>query len=257
MKSILPLIISSLLLLAACAQQQNTSPEFMPETEAEMIAAAYGCESFEEVAEMTFTFNVKANPDKPAFARSWQWNRLTSEITYEGPNEKGETISYSFKRSELDTTDQQMVQMDARFTNDQFWLLFPFHLVRDEGTTITEQGTQPMPIGGKEAQKLTIRYGDEGGYTPGDAYEVYYDGESYRVHQWVYMRGGDNEKKRPYRWADHKEVGPIIVATDFYGPDSTFHLYFTDLSVKMKGEEEFSEAVDIDQMRRLNNMMRR
>ena len=41
-------------------------------------------------------------------------------------------------------------------------------------------------------QKLTIVYGDEGGYTPGDAYDFYF-GDDHIIKEWVFRKGNATE----------------------------------------------------------------
>src|SRR2546430_12340267 len=38
-------------------------------------------------------------------------------------------------------------EVDPGFFNDQYWLLFPFHLVWDTGATVEDAGMQKLPLG--------------------------------------------------------------------------------------------------------------
>jgi hypothetical protein len=83
----------------------------------------------------------------------------------------------------------------------------------------------------KLLKKITITYGDEGGYTPGDAYDFYYD-ENYMVREWVYRRGNVSEYSMVTTWEDYNNYNGIKIASDHKAPENAVHLYFTDIAVK-------------------------
>ncbi|MEM6855538.1 MAG: hypothetical protein AAF593_14120 [Planctomycetota bacterium] len=125
--------------------------------------------------------------------------------------------------------------MHSQFINDSYWLLFPFQLVWSD-PTVTDAGMQPLPLGGGEGQKLICQWPAEGGYTPGDAYDLYL-GEDGLIQQWVFRRGGQ-ENGRAHTWEDHQQLGPIIVSLDHHGPPpgnegSGFRLWFTDVKATL------------------------
>ncbi|MEO1237883.1 MAG: hypothetical protein AAFX76_13950, partial [Planctomycetota bacterium] len=67
-----------------------------------------------------------------------------------------------------------------------------------------------------------------GGYTPGDAYDLYL-GDEGLIKQWVFRRGGGPDGNA-YTWDDHRRLGPIAICLDFHGDeDSGFRLWFTDV----------------------------
>jgi len=215
-----------------------------PESEADKIAKAYGIDHFDEITEMHFTFNFEAN--NQTSERSWTWNRQTSEIIYEGPIQGDSVVTYSYYRNKLDSTDKKMIAVDRKFINDKYWFLFPFNLVEDTNTEIDVQGEKLAPIIREDRQKLTIQYGDKGGYTPGDAYDVYYDDEDYLIDVWVYRKNGKVENPMPTTWEDHKKLGSIIVGTDHYGQNENFRIYFDDLKVKTTDSKDWIEAESIN-----------
>ena len=60
----------------------------------------------------------------------------------------------------------------------------------DEGITIEVQDqTLDLPLGSSSTTVITVKYPDTGGYTPGDAYDLYLD-ENYMITMWIYRRGG-------------------------------------------------------------------
>ena len=217
-------------LMTAC--QQGEKQSFVADTEAKKIAKAYGFEHFDRVETISYTFNVDVG--ERHVERSWNWNTDTNEITYNGPIEGDSVVTYSYERDSLDVADTRMKTVDQRFINDKYWLLFPFNLVWDTDMQITETGKATAPIDSTEKYKLTVQYGQKGGYTPGDAYDLYYEKDDYMVDEWVFRKGGSNENPSPFTWEDHQEKGPMLIPMDHYGPDKNFRLYFTGVSVTTK-----------------------
>ena len=223
------LLILALLCLISCkqnpspeAQATPTEQELNPDhyTPAERIAMAYGIDNWEQVNELAFTFNVAW--DGGAFDRSFVWYPKDDRVVFTSATD---TVDYI--RSQVDSLS---LGADQRFINDKYWLLVPFQLVWDQGVTFEEVVQEAAPISGTMMNKLTYSYGDEGGYTPGDAYDLYYT-DDYTVHEWVYRKGGQPEASRTYTWEDHKEIGGIRFAAMHKDTTPAFKLFFTDVKV--------------------------
>ena len=190
-------------------------------TEAEQIAYKNGLKHWKDVSQIDFTFNVDRG-GKNVAKRSWSWKPKTNEVTMTSGNN---VVSYN--RASLDSISRQA---DQGFVNDKFWLLAPFQLVWDEGTNITVQDTATAPLSQKRTKKLTIVYGTEGGYTPGDAYDFYYD-EDYIVDEWVYRRANTPEPSMITTFSDYQDFGGLNIATSHSDKEGSFKLYFTDIKV--------------------------
>jgi hypothetical protein len=187
------------------------------------IANAYGFGHWDEVVEIKYTFNVKT-PDRET-ARHWTWRPKDDLVTLEVDGE--EPVTYT--RSSLnDKTPEAVITADKRFINDSYWFLFPFQLVWSN-PTITDAGKAVLPIGEGDGRKVIVQYPDEGGYTPGDAYDIYLGGEGMITH-WVFRKGG-GEKGNPMTWEANKTLGPIEVCTDHYNTDKSFRLWFSGLKI--------------------------
>ena len=92
----------------------------------EKIAQAYGVSGFGEIEEIKFTFNVKKG--ETAASRSWVWLPKEDKVTYLGDGKPG-SKAITYNRKDLsDTGSESLREIDAHFINDQYWLLFPFHL---------------------------------------------------------------------------------------------------------------------------------
>lgn len=154
--------------LISCNNKNSKKTEIEPLiseeklTTAEKIANANGNENWKDVSEIAFTFNVDRGENH--FDRSWIWKPKTGDIS----SISSEGISENYNRSTMDSLTKQT---DAGFINDKYWLLAPFQLVWDAGTTFSEKENVEAPISKETLNQLTIVYKNEGGYTPGDAYD--------------------------------------------------------------------------------------
>ena len=144
-----------------------------------------------------------------------------------------EAITYH--RHEMETTTSSALKkVDAWFINDNYWLLFPFHIAWDPDAKIEDTGRQNIPIGEGKARCVVITFPATGGYTPGDVYEVYLD-DNHRFLQWVYRRGGSEQATRIATWENHRQVGPLMVSLNHRGEDENFRVWFTSVGVKLAG----------------------
>ena len=204
--------------------KQNSTTPF-----SQIVAQKYGINNFSKVKTIAFTFNVKIG--KKYIVRSWYWEPGTHKITYKGPGKDGKEMNYSYYENKVDKKDSLATFVDAKFINDQYWLLFPFHLVWDKKVNIKDAGSKPYPISKKNAHCLIVKYPDSaGGYTPGDIFELYV-GKDDLIHEWVYMPGGNAAKKRIMTWEKNKDFNGILISTEHNGPDHNFKLWFTGIKV--------------------------
>ena len=103
----------------------------------------------------------------------------------------------------------ELPEIEPAFTNDQYWLLFPFHVAWDSSATVTDEGIQKMPIGNASAERVVVKYPSEGGYSEGNTRELYV-GTGKRVEEMIYRRGGTKKPSLVIAtWADHKKAGPL------------------------------------------------
>lgn len=197
-----------------------------PTTEKEsghQIAKANGVENFEKITMLEFAFNVQHDTAAP-FSRHWQWFPKTDEVVF-----ITDSITRKFNRN--DTATQELKQLNAQFTNDEYWLLFPFHLSWDNGFQLLDSGMKAAPVSGKTLHKFTIKYNDKDGFTPGDMYEIYVDGKD-RIREWAYHKGGTPEPSLITTWENDKDYNGLQLAQDHKTKDGTFRLWFTGIQVK-------------------------
>ena len=162
------------------------------------IANAYGLADFGSIEEIHYTFNVEFGDRH--ITRSWIWLPREDVVAFHAEN----GAPFTYRRAELDeTTSEEQRQIDHWFVNDQYWLLFPFHLVWDEGLTI-EDRTREDPSG-DGTRHLVVTYPEAGGYTPGDTYELFVD-DADRIAWWIYRPAADPEVSRAATW------GPLMTS---------------------------------------------
>ncbi|RAJ14503.1 hypothetical protein [Olleya aquimaris] len=212
------LIICSLISCKNNAEKKSQSVQL---TTAEKIAKAHGIDHWANVSQLNFTFNV--DRDTVHFERSWIWKPKTQDVTL-----ITSTDTISFNRTKLDSTS---IKADQGFINDKYWLLAPFQLVWDSGTTITDSINSMAPISKATLNKLTITYGNDGGYTPGDAYDFFYD-DNYKIKEWIFRKGNTQEPSMITTFENYEEFNGINIAKDHKKPDGNWKLYFTNISIK-------------------------
>ncbi len=190
-------------------------------TTAEAIAYANGFENWNKVKEIKFTFNV--DRDTIHSERSWNWHPKENTVTL--TSEK-DTITYN--RTQIDSTNQKA---DQGFINDKYWLLAPFNLVWDAASFTSEhQIIAVAPISNKEMQKLTIVYKNEGGYTPGDAYDFYFEGD-FIIKEWVFRQKNAKEPSLITSWEDYNTYNGIKIAKTHKRNEGDWTLHFTNIEV--------------------------
>jgi hypothetical protein len=197
------------------------------------VAKAYGLDSFSLVGKIKYTFNVTFNGK--TISRSWLWDIGGGRVTMQLPG--SEAVSYT-RGGSPDTSSENIRKADAQFINDQYWLLFPLHLAWDASSAITVAADQPVPIGTGTATRVTITFPAAGGYTPGDAFDLFVD-KSNHIKQWAYRRGNAAAPTRTSLWEENRRVGPLLVSLDRPGADSTFRVWFTDVAVQLKGSNDW------------------
>lgn len=207
----------------SCKQNKQTQPETQTLTTAEKIANANGIDNWKNVSKIAFTFNV--DRDSSHFERSWTWHPKTGDVTLISGKD---TISYNQM-----AVDSTTLKADESFINDSFWLLAPFHLVWDKGTTISGFVKEDAPMSKMTMNKITVSYpSNGGGYTPGDAYDFYF-GDDYLVKEWIYRKG--NSKEEPSMitsWDNYQDFNGLKIAKEHKNLEGNFKLYFTNVTVK-------------------------
>lgn len=201
--------------------EKTISEEKKELTVADKIALAHGFEHWKDVSSIAFTFGVQRN-GKGDGGRSWTWFPKKDSIILKS---KKQNVTYA--RSRMDSVS---MKADPVFINDKFWMLIPFQLVWDEGTTLSETVKTVAPISKSEMNKITIVYGDEGGYTPGDAYDIFFD-DDYIIREWVFRKGNVVESTMSTTFENYENFNGIKIAKDHKMPTSDFNIVITNVKV--------------------------
>jgi hypothetical protein len=207
------------------------------------IAKTYGLDSFGQVDAIRYTFNITWGPLK--LSRSWVWEPKTDQITYDGKDKEGKPVKITYLRSELANQDAFVKeQVDPGFFNDQYWLLFPFHVAWDTAASVDDAGVQKLPLGKGSAKKVAVKYPSSGGYLPGDTWELFV-GKDGRIQELFFHRGGSMKPLLlKTTWADHKKAGPLLIALDHRGTadGKPARIFFSNVAVKLTGSETWMDA---------------
>ena len=210
---------------------------------AEQMAKTYGLDSFGQIEGIRFTFDAELPGLK--LSRSWEWNPKTDTVSYQGKDKTGKPVTATYQRSQLGSQSEAIkTKIDPAFINDQYWLLLPFHLIWDGSATVTDQGMHKLPLGTGSAEQVVMKYPSQGGYAPGDTWELYV-GADKRVEQMVYRRGGSGKPGIVIaKWDGHKKAGPLLISTDHHGTadGKPLRLSISDVSVKLAGSDHWINA---------------
>ncbi len=221
------LIILLITTLTACAGYNKESRDMAAR---QHIAETYGYQYFGQVEQIQYWFNVRKGEKK--VSRFWIWEPRTDKVIFQGMTDMQ---SVTYHRSEIDSTaSKKLNNIDAWFINDNYWLLFPFHVAWDVQAKVEDIGRQELPMGDGKAGCVVVTYPAGGGYTPGDVYELYLD-EQHRLIQWVYRRGGSDKPTRITTWENNRRVGPLVVSLNHQGEGKNFRVWFTNVGAKLIG----------------------
>jgi hypothetical protein len=209
--------ISLVIIFIPSCKEKKMLPEIQE------IADAHGIKNFEKVTLIDFTFNVQRDTF-PASKRQWKWNRQTNEITFV-------TDSGSTRFARYDTSTTELRKLNARFTNDEYWLLFPFHLVWDDVVALTDEGMVNAPISAMPMRKIKIQYNDSAGFTPGDMYTIFTDSMNI-VREWEHYGQHATEPGLISTWENYQDHRGMKLATDHRSKDGKLRVWITNIEIR-------------------------
>src|SRR5260221_12308667 len=207
-------LVFVLLVLTANSWAQTRAPIL------DQIAKTYGVNSWDKVEAIRYTWNGEITGLFKA-AHKWEWEPKTGKVSYEGTDKDGKPVNVSYVRTDLSSqSDAVKNQIDPSFINDNYWVLFPFHAYWDKSASAIDQGKFNLPTGPGMAELVPIQYPADGGYTPGDTWDLYV-GKDNRVVYFVYHRGGAKPPSRVLAsWAGYKKAGANLFSNEHLGfPD--------------------------------------
>lgn len=206
----------SLFMIFSCSEPKSDQPI------GARIANANGMDNMKKIDMLEFTFHAQRDTAQPS-SRHWQWHPKTNDVVF-----ITDSSTTKFKRN--DTSTKELKMLNARFTNDEYWLLYPLHLGWDKGCEILDSSMQTAPISGKKLHKVTTKYNDKDGYTPGDMYNVYVD-DNLRIQEWTFHKSGAVAPSLVTTWENYKDFGGLQLAQEHKSQDGKFRLWFSDIKV--------------------------
>lgn len=231
-------LVFGVLILAASSWAQQRPPVV------EQIAKAYGLDSFGQIDAIRYTWSGEI-PGLFKLSHVWEWEPKTGKVSFEGTDKDGKPVKVTYLRSQLNSQpDSVKNQVEPSFVNDNYWLLFPLHAYWDTSATVTDQGMHKLPLGKGSARLVSVKYPADGGYTPGDTWDLYV-GKDNRVEQFVYHRGGPKPPKLvTATWAGYKKAGPLLVSTEHHGKADGKPLTVTisNVAVRLAGSDKWINA---------------
>ncbi len=235
--TVIGLLVFGALIFAATSWAQSRPPI------ADEIAKAYGLDSWGQIEAIRYTWNAQFPGVN--VSRSWVWEPKTGKVSYEGKDKDGKPVKATYVRSQLDSQPANVKdEIDPNFMNDQYWLIFPFHVVWDTSATVEDKGMQKLPLGKGSADRVIVKYPSDVGYTPGDTWELFV-GSDKRVEEFIYRRAGP---KKPSvvitTWSGYKKAGSLVISTEHRGTadGKPLHLFFSDVAVKLTSSDTWVSA---------------
>lgn len=228
MRTLITLLLICLFVSCKSESKEPISEKEIPEVEtielstAQKIANAHGYDNWKNVNRIEFTFKVDRG-GQSGNGRAWTWFPKKDSIQL-----VSDTNTVNYNRTAMDST---AMKIDPAFINDKFWLLIPFQLVWDEGTTISEVEKANGPISNTEFNKITLTYGNEGGYTPGDAYDIYFD-EEYLIREWTFRKGNAPTPTMSTTFENYQDYNGLLLARDHKMAQGDFNLNFQNVKVE-------------------------
>ncbi|MEO0965868.1 MAG: hypothetical protein AAFY08_12180 [Planctomycetota bacterium] len=189
------------------------------------IAERHGIADWPDVTRLAFTFNVQT-PERRV-ERAWTWAPHTNAVTL---TENGNPTAFTHG-PDVPQADRAA---DRKFINDTYWLLMPFYVVWADcelSAPIVLTGDDKPDVLGDVAGPITMTTVTfpSGGYTPGDAYDLYLDQTNLLV-GWTFRRGGQpGGDVMPF--TGHVTQHGITIALYHQRPGGGFRLWFTDVEV--------------------------
>ena len=215
--------LSFLIILSSCKQTEDKTVIEKEPSVAEKIANAHGFENWNKVKTFEFTFG--GNIEDSLSGRSWTWNPKSNNIKLA---QGGQITEYN--RTSMDSV---AIKADRAFINDKFWALIPFQLIWDAGTTISEPVKAKSPVKQIDLNKITITYSSEGGYTPGDAYDIYF-GDDYIIKEWSYRRENAPEPSLSNTFENYKDVNGLKIAEHHKKSEGDWNLLVRNIKVELE-----------------------
>ena len=147
------------LLLLASTSRAQTRPPIV-----EQLAKTYGIDANGQVEAIRYTFNLQLPALNVNISRSWEWEPKTGQVSYESKDKDGKPVKVTYVRSQLNSAPANVKDdIEPGFVNDNYWLIFPFHVYWDTSANVEVKDNQKLPIGKGTAKLVSVKYPAEVG----------------------------------------------------------------------------------------------
>lgn len=193
------------------------------------LIAAHGFDKFDQIKEIQFAF--KARIAVIHKDRYWKWNTKTNVVTLMDSDGK---TKVEYDRDDLATLGDEAKETEKDFINDSFWLAWPLHLSWNDQVQVRELGMKTDPLTDKTRRCIEIDYSTtEGGFTPGDRYELYFDEGDLKPESWAYYPAGKDDPKIVCSWEDYTTINGFSFSQTHENSNGLFKLKLEEITVKM------------------------
>jgi hypothetical protein len=183
------------------------------------IAAASGMSDLTGISEIAFTYSDRSQTE--SVKRQWQWFPKTDDIIFKGKDPSGKKTAISYSRKALDNLHEGAPEftVDAWFTNDLYWLLFPYFLANDPQKRMVRNNSAVMPLSGRWAIGILVEYYRPDPNRPGEKFELFVD-STCMIREWIVYPAQSRRPASVNKWENYRRAGPFTVSLDRPARDS-------------------------------------
>lgn len=218
--------------LASCASTPKPKPK--PErTPGQKLASVVGAASalpFWQNRVRKVRFSWVHVPSKRK--RTYAWDLTAGTVTVDDGKQTVEVPTAGWARPE-DAPSKAALAAHKKWVNDSFWAMAGLRIGTDAGVTFKALGERQVPgyraLGKRDA--LEVRYGKQGGYTPGDVYVLYLGDDGLPV-AWAFHRGGVTKPTLVTSWERYLNRGTLTLPTRFVLPNGKVAIEIQGLKVE-------------------------
>ncbi|MGF1573037.1 MAG: hypothetical protein ACFCU1_08185 [Sumerlaeia bacterium] len=193
------------------------------------LIEAHGFQNFDQIEEIQFAF--KARIAIIHKNRYWKWNTKTNVVTL---LDKDGEIEFQYDRDDLSTLGKEAEETEKNFINDTFWLAWPLHLSWNNDVQVIDQGVKECPLTDLQRRCIVIDYSStEGGFTPGDRYELFFDEGDLKPESWAYYPAGDDDPKVVCSWEDYTTIEGFSFSQTHENSNGLFKLNLEEIQIKL------------------------
>ena len=102
-----------------------------------------------------------------------------------------------------------------------------------DNVSYTSDHSVIAPVSQTLMSKLTITYPDKDSYTPGDAYDIYFD-ESYIIREWSYRKANAKEPNISNTFENYQDYKGLKIAQEHKKAEGDWSLLLRNIKVELQ-----------------------